>query len=416
MDLFRIQGNGPLAGTVDVSGAKNAALPAMAASFLTEEPVVLKRLPKVWDVFTLIKLLKAMGKEVHWRDNDLVLSGSVTDPIAPYELVRKMRASILILGPVLARFGEVSVSQPGGCNIGQRPIDLHLSALEQMGASIVHEHGYIRAKASRLRSKEILFDKVTVTGCENILMAACLADGETTIHNAAREPEIVDLAQMLRGMGAIIEGEGSDRIWIQGVSSLHGTEHTIIADRIEAGTLLCAAAITRGHVTVSHFQPDHLAKVLSVLERMGVPLKHGVSSVEVLPHEGLKPLDIVTKPHPGFPTDMQAQVMVLLSQAAGRSMVTENIFENRFMHVMELNRMGCDIRTEGRNALVQGPVVLEGAEVMASDLRASACLVLAALVAQGETVVRRIYHLDRGYERLEEKLNALGARIQRMVE
>ncbi|MDJ0841041.1 MAG: UDP-N-acetylglucosamine 1-carboxyvinyltransferase [Acidobacteriota bacterium] len=414
MDRFIIEGNGPLNGTVNVSGAKNAALPLLAASILTEDHLELGNLPRVQDVATMCALLERIGMGVQRTEDNAVLSGSsLHSHIAPYDLVKTMRASILVLGPMLARMGIARVSLPGGCAIGARPVDLHLKALERMGAEIIQETGYIEARAARLKGAPITFDKVTVTGTENIMMAATLAQGVTVLHNAALEPEVVDLADCLNAMGARIKGQGTSTIVIEGVERLHGATHETMPDRIEAGTWLCAAAITQGHVTVNRMQPEHLTAVLQTLAAAGVPMSVGCNCVEVRPHHGLHARDIVTQPYPNFPTDMQAQMTALMTQASGVSQITETIFENRFMHAAELARMGAQIQVNGRTARVTGGTELTGAKVMATDLRASASLVLAALAAEGSTTINRIYHLDRGYADLETKLQALGGNIRR---
>lgn len=409
-----VVGNGPLKGKVRISGAKNAALPCLAATILTEGTVELTNLPPVQDIKTMAQLLSEMGLEVNHQQESATFRGKqLNSHIAPYELVKTMRASILTLGPLVARLGKAQVSLPGGCAIGARPVDLHLSALEKMGAVIRLEHGYIEAEAQDLHGADILFEKVTVTGTENIMMAASLAKGTTILRNAAREPEIVDLANMLISMGAKISGAGTDAITIEGVEKLHGCQHRIIPDRIETGTYVCAAAITQGHVTIQNANPQHLQAFLEAIKNAGLPMNIGDDFIEVLPHKGLKAQDIQTQPHPGFPTDMQAQYMAVMTQAEGRSVITENIFENRFNHVPELQRMGAAIKVDGQSAITSGPTDLSGAQVMATDLRASASLVLAGLIAKQETQIDRIYHLDRGYANLEEKLCALGATIRR---
>jgi len=414
MDRLMIVGNGPLKGEIRISGAKNAALPCLAATILSQDTVHLTNLPPVQDIRTMGKLLKAMGLDVEHGEETAQINGATLDKhIAPYELVKTMRASILTLGPLVARLGKAQVSMPGGCAIGARPVDLHLSALEKMGATIRLEHGYIEATATRLKGADILFDKVTVTGTENIMMAAALADGTTILRNAAREPEVEDLADMLVKMGARIQGAGTDEITIEGVSALGGCHHHIIPDRIETGTYVCAAAITQGHVRITHAKPNHLRAFLSAITAAGLPIEIQGDQIEVFPHEGLKANDIQTQPHPGFPTDMQAQYMAVMTQAEGRSVITENIFENRFNHVPELQRMGAHIKVDGQTAITTGPTPLSGARVMATDLRASASLVLAALIANEETRIDRIYHLDRGYADLEGKLRTLGALIRR---
>jgi len=417
MDKLIIKGNGPLQGLVRISGAKNAALPCLTATILTADDVHLTNLPPVKDIQTMGSLLTDLGMKVCMDGEEAKINGSqLSNHVATYDLVKTMRASILVLGPLLARAGHARVSLPGGCAIGARPVDLHIKALEQMGAEIVIEHGFVEARASRLKGAEIFFETVTVTGTENILMAATLAEGITVLNNAAKEPEVKDLADMLIKMGARIEGAGTATITIHGVEALHGASHAIIPDRIEAGTYVCAAAITRGHVRIEQVTPRHLRRFLDVLILCGLKMSVGENSIEVFPHEGLVARDIQTQPHPGYPTDMQAQFMTLMTQAEGRSLITENIFENRFMHVSELVRMGADIKVTDRTAAVKGPMPLSGAQVMATDLRASASLVLAGLIADGETHVNRIYHLDRGYTHLEQKLSAIGAQVQRVSE
>lgn len=422
MDKFLIHGGRKLEGTVRISGAKNAALPAMAAALLTSEPVHLKNVPRVRDIITMGKLLAHMEARVESPDvppTDVTIQAErVSHAEAPYELVKTMRASVLTLGPLLARSGYARVSLPGGCAIGARPIDLHIKALAQMGATIVTDHGYVEAKipkGGRLRGAQIVFEKITVTGTENVLMAAALADGETLIENAAREPEISDLADLLIKMGAHIEGAGSATIRIRGASKLHGAEHIIIPDRIEAGTFIVAAAMTGGDLRLTHCDTSHLGALLSKLAEVGVEVKQeSAGTVRVRNGHQLTAADVTTEEYPGFPTDMQAQYMALATQAAGTSAITETIFENRYLHASEMIRMGADIAIDGRRAVVRGPSPLSGASIIASDLRASASLVLAALVASGETVIDRVYHIDRGYERIEEKLAAVGARIERV--
>lgn len=417
MDKLILTGNGPLKGEVRISGAKNAALPSLTATILTKESVTLTNLPPVRDIQTMGRLLGMLGVDVDMNEEEAAIRAqSIDSDVASYDLVKTMRASILVLGPLLARNGHARVSLPGGCAIGARPVDLHLKALEKMGATIVLEHGYIDAKAQRLQGAEIYFDHVTVTGTENIMMAATLAEGTTVLKNAAREPEVEDLAILLNGMGAKIRGAGTSTITIEGVETLHGTTHRIIPDRIETGTYVCAAAMTCGHVRITNTNPAYLGRFLEIMKNAGLPMKLSDNEIEVLPHDGLIAQDITTEPHPGFPTDMQAQFMAVMTQAKGRSLITENIFENRFMHVSELLRMGADIKVKGRTAAVSGPTPLSGAEVMATDLRASASLVLAGLVAADDTVVNRIYHLDRGYTRLEQKLSAIGAKVTRVSE
>ncbi len=421
MDRFKISGGKPLAGTVQISGAKNAALPAMAAALLTAETVHLKNVPKVRDIITMAKLLAHMRAKVQSPDlppSECIIAAETISHIeAPYELVKTMRASVLTLGPLVARFGYARVSLPGGCAIGSRPIDLHIQALEKMGAKIAVDHGYVEARVERLHGAEIHFDKITVTGTENILTAAVLADGETILHNAALEPEVVDLAVLLTKMGAKIEGAGTSTIRVQGVAKLHGATHTVIPDRIEAGTFLVAAAITGGELTLTNCEPKHQDAVVRKLIGCGVEIRQvDASTLHVRAGKKLIGADMRTEEYPGFATDMQAQYMALATQAEGTSRITETIFENRFLHASEMMRMGAKITIDGREALVQGPAPLTGATIIASDLRASAGLVLAALVADNTTWIERIYHLDRGYERLEEKLRSVGARIERVSE
>ncbi len=421
MDKFVIRGGNPLLGTVRISGAKNAALPAMAAALLTEDPVILENIPQVRDIETERRLLAAMGAEVELgygraQHRTTICCRNLVNAEASYELVKTMRASTLVLGPLVARLGEARVSLPGGCAIGARPIDLHIKGLEKLGARISHEHGYIEARAERLKGARIVFEKITVTGTEDLLMAATLAEGETVLENCAREPEVVDLADLLNKMGAQIEGAGSHRIRVQGVEKLHGARHRIIPDRIEAGTFIVAAALTGGDLLVSSCEPRHFDALLQKLEECGVQVQPNGDSVRVTGDGPLKSSDVNTEEYPGFPTDMQAQYMALATQAEGTSVVTENIFENRFMHAQELVRMGANVRIEGSRAIVRGPTQLSGAAVQASDLRASASLVLAALVADGETIIDRVYHIDRGYERIEEKLRGVGAQIRRIGE
>jgi UDP-N-acetylglucosamine 1-carboxyvinyltransferase len=420
MDKILIKGRKPLYGTVEIGGAKNAALPAMAATLLTEDKLVLHNVPCVRDIQTTGQVLKELGCESDLSQlasahSCQIAARKIISCEAPYELVKTMRASVLVLGPLLARFGKARVSLPGGCAIGARPIDLHIKAFEKLGAEIAIEHGYVEARSRRLRGSEILFDRITVTGTENLMMAATLAEGETILKNAAREPEVVDLANLLRAMGAKISGDGSGTIHIQGVRGLHGTEHTIIPDRIETGTFLVAGAITGGEVTIRSCRANHLSAVIEKLEEAGVTVtRQSPSQLKVSAPDGLNARDATTVEYPGFATDMQAQYMALMTQAEGTSIVTETIFENRFMHASEMIRMGANIKIEGNRATVKGKTQLTGARVIASDLRASASLVLAALVAEGETLIDRVYHLDRGYERIERKLHALGADIRRV--
>ncbi len=421
MDKFVIRGGNPLVGTVRVSGAKNAALPAMAAAILTEEPVILENIPDVRDIQTERNLLVSMGAEVelgygraHHRTT--ICCKNLAKPEAAYELVKTMRASTLVLGPLVARMGRARVSLPGGCAIGARPIDLHIKGLEKLGATITQEHGFIEATAERLKGGQIVLDKITVTGTEDLMMAATLAEGETLIENCAREPEVSDLAALLNKMGARIEGAGTSTIRIHGVSKLHGARHRIIPDRIEAGTFVIAAALTGGDLIVSSCDPRHMGAVLQKVQECGVKIRTNGDSVRVMGDNPLAAADMSTEEFPGFPTDMQAQYMALATQAEGTSIVTENIFENRFMHAQELVRMGANIKVEGSRAVVRGKTPLSSAAVQCSDLRASASLVLGALVADGETILDRVYHIDRGYERIEEKLRGVGAQIRRIGE
>ena len=421
MDKFVIRGGNPLLGTINVSGAKNAALPCIAAALLTEEPVILENIPQVRDIETTRKLLAAMGAEVELgygraQHRTKIACKTLASPEASYELVKTMRASTLVLGPLVARCGRARVSLPGGCAIGARPIDLHIKGLEALGAKITQDHGYIEASADRLKGGHIVFDKITVTGTEDLLMAATLADGETIMENCAREPEVKDLADLLIKMGAKIEGAGTSTIKIKGVSKLKGAKHAIIPDRIEAGTFIIAGALTGGDVKVSGCDPSHLTVLLQKLNEAGVKTKQTADSVRVMGDNPIKAADIITEEYPGFPTDMQAQYMALATQAEGTSIITENIFENRFMHAQEMLRMGANIKIEGRRAVVRGKTQLSGAAVLASDLRASASLVIAALVADGETIIDRVYHIDRGYENIEEKLRGVGAQIRRIGE
>jgi UDP-N-acetylglucosamine 1-carboxyvinyltransferase len=421
MDKFVIRGGYPLLGTMHVSGAKNAALPAMAAALLSEEPVILENIPQVRDIETTRRLLSAMGAEVELgygraQHRTTISCRKLTSPEAAYELVKTMRASTLVLGPLLARCGRARVSLPGGCAIGARPIDLHIRGLERLGAAINQEHGYVEASAKRLKGAEIVFDKVTVTGTEDLLMAATLAEGQTVMLNCAREPEVVDLAALLNKMGARIEGAGSPTIRIQGVDRLRGAKHRIIPDRIEAATFIIAGALTSGDLNITGCEPSHLDALLDKLSAVGVKTAQSKESVRVMGGNPLQAADVITEEYPGFPTDVQAQYMALATQVEGTSSITENIFENRFMHAQELGRMGANIKIEGRRAIVRGKSPLSGAAVLASDLRASASLVLAALVADGETIIDRVYHIDRGYENIEEKLRAVGAQIRRIGE
>ena len=411
---LEIDGGVPLRGSVRVSAAKNAALPALAASLLTAEPVHLTNVPDLVDMRTMVRLIETLGATVRRERGELSAQvARVTNDVAPYELVSTMRASLLVLGPLVARHGTARVALPGGCAIGVRPIDQHLKGLARLGAEIAIENGYIVARASRLKAAKIATDLVTVTGTENLMMAAALAEGTTVIENAAREPEVIDLATLLTAMGARIRGAGTARVEIEGVVELAGATHRVIPDRIEAGTLIVAGAITGGDITVTDLVPDHLSALMAKLDECGVALEVGPTSVRVRGPERPRAADVITSPFPGFPTDMQAQVMTLLGLADGQSRVTETIFENRFMHVAELARMGARIEADGAIAIIRGVSRYQGAPVMASDLRASAALVLAGLAAHGRTTVSRVYHLDRGYERLEAKLAALGARIER---
>ncbi len=420
MDKLLIRGGQQLLGTVDVAGAKNAALPELCAALLCAEPVTLANVPRLQDVATMLKLIRNMGVAAeHHEDGRVTLdAGALHNPEAPYELVKTMRASVLALGPLLARFGQARVSLPGGCAIGSRPVDQHIKGLQAMGAQISVEHGYMVASLpagrSRLKGARITTDMVTVTGTENFLMAAALAEGETVLENAAQEPEIPDLAEMLIAMGARIEGHGTSKIRIQGVERLQGCTHQVVADRIEAGTFLCAVAATGGDVVLRHGRTDHLEAVIEKLQAAGAQIEAGEGFIRVRSRGRLKAQSFRTTEYPGFPTDMQAQFMALNCIAEGASQVTETIFENRFMHVNELVRLGARIQIEGKVAMVEGVPQLSGASVMATDLRASASLVIAGLVAEGETVVDRIYHLDRGYDRMEVKLRALGADIERV--
>ena len=415
MQKLSIQGGVPLSGEIRVSGAKNAALPILAAALLPSSPMRVANLPRLKDVETMLVLLERMGVRVS-RDGEgaSLEAGRITEPFAPYELVKTMRASILALGPLVARFGEARVSLPGGCAIGERPVDLHLKGLEAMGATVGIESGYIHAKAPRLKGARIVMDTVTVTGTENLMMAACLAEGETVLENAAREPEVVDLAQCLAAMGARIRGQGTDVIVVEGVARLGGVDYSVMPDRIEAGTFLAAAAATRGSITMTHAPAAALDAVIEKLREAGAEVRASGDSLSIRMAARPRSVSLRTAPYPGFPTDMQAQFLALNTIAAGTAHVTETIFENRFMHVQELRRLGAKIDIEGNTAVVHGVEHLAGATVMATDLRASASLVIAGLVAEGETVVDRIYHLDRGYEHLEEKLSRLGARIRRV--
>ncbi len=413
MDKLMIEGGVPLTGHISISGAKNAALPLMAASLIASGKHTLANVPRLRDIRTMQRLLGHMGAESEHDDRFHIDTSHIHRPEAPYELVKTMRASVLVLGPLLARYQRARVSLPGGCAIGARPINLHLKGLERMGAEIQLEHGYVIAEAKRLQGATITFDQVTVTGTENLMMAACLADGVTVLENAAREPEVLALAEYLGLMGARIRGAGTPQITIEGVSDLKPSSYTVIPDRIETGTYMIAAAITGGHLTLSPCCPEHLEAVTSKLEAAGAAIKVGDGILDVQAASDIRSIDMKTWPFPGFPTDMQAQFMFLMTLGNGVSLITEQIFENRFMHVLELKRMGADINLDGRNAVVHGVSSLSGAPVMATDLRASASLVLAGLAADGVTEISRIYHLDRGYETIEQKLEAVGARIWR---
>jgi UDP-N-acetylglucosamine 1-carboxyvinyltransferase len=418
MDRFVIEGGRPLRGSTTVRPSKNALLPCMAACLLTDQPVALEDSADLMDIASMLELLRHLGVETQGSPGGAIglQASAIPVPEAPYEIVRKMRASIVVLGPLLARFGRARVSLPGGCAIGARPVDQHLKVLAALGAEVKVDRGYVEASAERLKGADVVFDTVTVGGTENALLAAVLAEGITVLRNAAREPEIGDLARLLSAMGAHIEGAGTDTIRVKGVSDLHGARHACIPDRIEAGTLLMAGCITGGEVSLSPVVPEHLEALLSKLRAMGADVKEGENTIRVSCPIPLRAADMVTLPFPGFPTDLQAQFMALLTQATGAGTVRETIFENRFMHVPELARMGADIRIEGNVAVVSGGRPLTGAPVMASDLRASACLVLAGLCASGTTEIRRIYHLDRGYERLEKRLADLGGRVERAKE
>lgn len=416
MDKFVIQGGFSLNGEVQISGAKNAALPILCTAILAEAPLKLSHVPYLHDVSTMLKLISHMGvKATYDGDNSLTLDGShIHTQEAPYEMVKTMRASILVLGPLLARFGYARVSLPGGCAIGSRPVDLHIKGLQAMGAEIHIEHGYIEARVARLKGARIFMDLVTVTGTENLMMAAALADGTTLLENAAREPEVVDMAECLVKMGARIEGAGTDVITVHGVERLNGAKHSIVCDRIEAGTYMVAAAMTGGSIKLNNARADLLEAVIDKLIEAGVNVRNDTNTITVESSGKLKSVNIRTAPHPAFPTDMQAQFMAMNTVADGVAKVTETIFENRFMHVQELQRLGAAIEVEGNSAIVRGVDYLDSATVMATDLRASASLVLAGLVARGETTVERIYHIDRGYECIEEKLTKLGAKITRV--
>lgn len=422
MDKLLIEGGNPLTGEVAISGAKNAALPLLCAALLTREPLILTNVPELNDIGTMLKLLEQMGVKVKRESSSdksagltvMLDAGGLDNPVAPYELVKTMRASILVLGPLLARCGEARVSLPGGCAIGARPVDQHIKGLTAMGAEVAVEHGYVHARSPRLKGARLFTDMVTVTGTENLMMAACLAEGETVIENAAREPEIVDLANCLVAMGAQISGAGSDVIRIRGVASLHGATYRIMPDRIETGTYLCAAAASGGEVRLTNTSASFLDAVIDKLMDAGCDIQTERHAITLKAPPRLASVSLRTSPYPAFPTDMQAQFMALNCVADGAAIIRETIFENRFMHAVELIRLGADIRIDGNTAVVKGVPQLQGATVMATDLRASASLVIAGLVAQGETLIERIYHLDRGYERLDEKLGALGARVRRV--
>ena len=417
MEKLLIKGGSSLSGKISCSGAKNAALPIIASTILSNDKVVLKNLPYLQDITTMFELLGSMGAEILLDENmDFTISSfNLNDIQARYELVKTMRASILVLGPLVAKYGKARIALPGGCAIGSRPVNYHLDALKQLGAEIKLKNGYIEASAKKLIGSNIRFDGITVTGTENIMMAATLAQGETILTNVAKEPEIIDLADMLNSMGANIIGAGTDQITIRGVSELSGTTFTIPADRIEAGTYLVAAAVTQGNITIDSINPNRLMKVINMIERSGSKISFDDNSISIsMNKDRPDPVDITTAPFPEFPTDMQAQFSVINAISRGVSNIYETVFENRFMHILELNRMGCDIEVKGNHAIINGVESIYGAEVMATDLRASASLILAGLCAKGETVVDRIYHIDRGYERIEEKLNYLGANIVRL--
>lgn len=418
MDSFLIKGGRPLKGAVSISGAKNAALPILCASLLTADPLKISNVPRLRDINTCLRLLGSLGVQCFWHgENELALRAEeVNEPVASYDLVKTMRASILVLGPLLARFGEAIVSLPGGCAIGQRPVDQHIKGLQAMGADIRIEKGYIHAKATRLKGARLVTDMVTVTGTENLMMAACLADGQTIIENAAREPEVVDLANMLVKMGAKIQGIGTDTLVIDGVERLHGCEHTVMPDRIEAGTFLCAVAACGGDITLNNADADSMEATIEKLRTAGLAVQSEGSTIRASMNNRPKAVGFRTAPFPGFATDMQAQLMAVNCIAEGTAVISETIFENRFMHVQELVRLGANIEIDGHTAVVKGVAALEGAPVMATDLRASAGLVIAGLVSAGETRIDRIYHLDRGYDKMEEKLRLLGADVKRVSE
>ena len=417
MEKLLIKGGNHLKGKISCSGAKNAALPIIAASILSDEKIVLKNLPYLQDITTMFELLGSMGAEISLDENMnfTINTTDLKEIEARYELVKTMRASILVLGPLLAKYGEAKIALPGGCAIGSRPVNYHLDSLKKLGVNISLKNGYIEAKVKKLKSANIVFDGITVTGTENLMMAASLAEGVTTLQNVAKEPEIKDLAEFLNKMGAKIDGAGTDLIKITGVKQLHGAEFSIPADRIEAGTYLVAAVVTQGDILIENIDPDRLMQVIEKLKETGATIEYDKNSISVFMRESIpKPVDITTAPFPNFPTDMQAQFSVINAISSGIAKVNETVFENRFMHVLELNRMGCDISVKGNQAIIKGVNSLYGAEVMATDLRASASLIIAGLCAEGETIVDRIYHIDRGYERIEEKLNYLGAEITRL--
>ena len=417
MEKLLIRGGSQLSGKITCSGAKNAALPMIASTILSDEKVTLRNLPYLQDITTMFELLGSMGSDIILDENMnfTISSKDLKDTEARYELVKTMRASILVLGPLVAKYGKAKIALPGGCAIGSRPVNFHLDSLEKMGAKIKLKNGYIEASSKRLKGAEIKFDGITVTGTENIMMAAALAEGKTTLTNVAKEPEIIDLANMLNSMGAKIDGAGSDRITIEGVDNLTGTNFEIPADRIEAGTYLAAAAVTKGDITIEGINPNRLIKVIDKLKDAGAEIEYQNNAISICMNKDVpNPVDITTAPFPEFPTDMQAQFSVINAISNGTANIYETVFENRFMHILELNRMGCDISVNGNHAIIKGVKSLSGAEVMATDLRASASLILAGLCAKGETIVDRIYHIDRGYERIEEKLNYLGANIVRL--
>ena len=417
MEKLLIRGGNQLSGKITCSGAKNAALPMIASTILSDEKVTLRNLPYLQDITTMFELLGSMGSDIVLDENMnfTILSKDLEDTEARYELVKTMRASILVLGPLVAKYGKAKIALPGGCAIGSRPVNYHLDSLEKMGAKIKLKNGYIEASSKKLKGAEIKFDGITVTGTENIMMAATLAEGKTTLTNVAKEPEIIDLANMLNSMGAKIDGAGTDRISIEGVDNLTGTNFEIPADRIEAGTYLVAATVTKGDITIEGINPNRLMKVIDKLKDTGADIEYQKNAISICMNKDVpNPVDITTAPFPEFPTDMQAQFSVINAISNGTANIYETVFENRFMHILELNRMGCDISVNGNHAIIKGVKSLSGAEVMATDLRASASLILAGLCAKGETIVDRIYHIDRGYERIEEKLNYLGANIVRL--